>query len=179
MHDHIQEAAYSLIPEGIEAASHLRIGKFLAAHQRRWRSEEEAIFESVNQLNRAPALLTSPDERERFAELNLIAGKRAKASTAYASALNYLTAAVALLPVDSWECRHTLMFELTLEPGRVRVPDRCADGSARASERAFTPCDKLSRKGNRRRPAYRCMDDTRSGHTCHGRCSRIPTVRGH
>ena len=30
------------------------------------------------------------DEKEQLAELNLIAGKRAKASTAYVSALNYL-----------------------------------------------------------------------------------------
>jgi len=112
VHDRIQEAAYSLIPEESRAASHLRIGRLLAAHTPPER--EEAIFEIVNQLNCATVLITSPDEREEAAELNLIAGKRAKASTAYASALNYLTAGVALLPVDSWGCRHTLMFELTL-----------------------------------------------------------------
>ena len=38
----------------------------------------------------ARRLITRQDEREQLAELNLIAGKRAKASTAYASALNYL-----------------------------------------------------------------------------------------
>jgi PAS domain S-box-containing protein len=113
VHDRIQEAAYSLISEESRAASHLRIGRLLAAHTPP-EKREEAIFEIVSQLNRATALITSPDEREQVAELNLIAGKRAKASTAYASALNYLTAGVVLLPVDSWECRHTLMFELTL-----------------------------------------------------------------
>ena len=113
VHDRIQEAAYSLIPEESRAASHLGIGRFLAAHTPP-EKRDEAIFEIVNQLNRATALITSPDERKQVAELNLIAGKRAKASTAYASALNYLTAGVALLPVDSWECRHTLMFDLTL-----------------------------------------------------------------
>ena len=41
------------------------------------------------------------EEREQLAELNLIAGKRAKASTAYASALNYLVAGAALLPEDA------------------------------------------------------------------------------
>jgi PAS domain S-box-containing protein len=113
VHDRIQEAAYSLIPEESRAASHLRIGRLLAAHTLP-EKREETIFEIVNQLNRATALITSPEEREQVAELNLIAGKRAKASSAYASALNYLTAGVALLPVESWECRHTLMFELTL-----------------------------------------------------------------
>jgi predicted ATPase len=49
---------------------------------------EEAIFEIVNQLNRGVALITSREERDQIAELNLIAGRRAKASTAYLSALN-------------------------------------------------------------------------------------------
>jgi predicted ATPase len=51
---------------------------------------EEKIFEIVNQFDRGAALIDSQEERERVAELNLIAGKRAKASTAYAAALNYL-----------------------------------------------------------------------------------------
>ena len=37
-------------------------------------------------------MITSPDEREQLAKLNLLAGKRAKASAAYASALTYLVA---------------------------------------------------------------------------------------
>ena len=53
---------------------------------------EEAIFEIVNQLNRGSHLLTSDEDRERVADLNLIAGRRAKTSTAYASALKYLKA---------------------------------------------------------------------------------------
>src|SRR6202030_787893 len=44
----------------------------------------------------------------------LLAGKRAKASTGYASALKYLAAGAALLPGDSWERRHELIFALPL-----------------------------------------------------------------
>jgi predicted ATPase len=62
---------------------------------------EEKIFEIVNQLDRGATLITAPDERERVAELNLIAGKRAKTSTAYASALTYLAAGRVLLAEDS------------------------------------------------------------------------------
>src|SRR5262249_41086413 len=72
------------------------------------------IFEIVNHLNQGAALITAPDERERITELNLIAGKRAKASSAYASALAYLTAGAALLPEDAWERRQELAFELEL-----------------------------------------------------------------
>ena len=75
---------------------------------------EEAIFEIVNQLNRGAALITQQEERDQLAELNLIAGKRAKASTAYASALTYLNAGAALLAEDCWERRHELIFALEL-----------------------------------------------------------------
>jgi predicted ATPase len=75
---------------------------------------QKAIFEIVNQLNRGTALITSQDERDQIAELNLIAGKRAKASTAHASALKYLIAGTALLEDDCWERRHELTFALEL-----------------------------------------------------------------
>ena len=102
LHDRVQEAAYSLIPEGARGAAHLRIGRLLAS--RTAPAEIEAkIFEIVSQLNRGAHLITSPEERERVAELNFIAGKRAKGSTAYASALAYLAAGRALLTDGSWE----------------------------------------------------------------------------
>ena len=47
-----------------------------------------------------------------MAEFNLIAGKRAKASTAYASALHYFVAGAGLLPDDGWDCRPDLTFAL-------------------------------------------------------------------
>src|SRR5262249_13007680 len=54
------------------------------------------------------------DEREQLAELNLAAGKRAMASSAYASALTYFNAGAALLPEDAWERRQEMAFELEL-----------------------------------------------------------------
>src|SRR6202048_836237 len=113
IHDRVQEAAYSLIPERLRAEAHLRIGRLLAAHTPSER-RQEAIFDIVNQLNRGAALITSHAAREPLAELNLLAGQRAKATTAYASALTYLTAGAALLPEDSWERRHELTFALEL-----------------------------------------------------------------
>ena len=73
---------------------------------------EEAIFEIVNQLNRGSHLLTSVEERETVAELNLIAGRRAKVSTAYASALKYLGAGRALLPEETWGRNYPLIFSI-------------------------------------------------------------------
>jgi PAS domain S-box-containing protein len=111
LHDRVQEAAYSLIPKELRAEAHLRIGMLLAAHTPATK-REEAIFEIVNQLNRGSHLMTSVEERERVADLNLIAGRRAKISTAYDSALKYLGAGSALLTEETWERNYKLVFAI-------------------------------------------------------------------
>src|SRR4029077_58396 len=103
--------AYLLVPESLRAEAHLRIGRLLAANTPP-AQREVAIYEIVNQLNRGVSLITSDREREQLAELNLIAGKRAKAATAYGSALNYLVVGAALLPEDGWEKRYPLVFAM-------------------------------------------------------------------
>jgi PAS domain S-box-containing protein len=150
VHDRVQEAAYSLIPTELRAAAHLRIGRLLAAHTPA-EKRDEAIFEIVNQLNRGAALITAQDEREQLAELNLIAGQRAKLSTAYASALTCLVAGAALLAEDCWERRHALSFALELERAECefltgalgQAEQRLAALSTRAAdtvERATVAC---------------------------------------
>jgi PAS domain S-box-containing protein len=111
LHDRVQEAAYSLIPQHLRAAAHLRLGMLLATHTPADR-REEAIFEIVNQLNRGSHLIDSVLDRERVADLNLIAGRRAKLSTAYDSALKYLRTGSALLAEQTWEGHYQLMFAL-------------------------------------------------------------------
>jgi PAS domain S-box-containing protein len=115
VHDRVREAAYALIPEGGRAEAHLRIGRVLLELRAAATEIEEKIFEIANQLNRGVSLIRAPQERERVAELNLIAGKRAKISTAYASALEYLSAGCALLAEESWERRYALRFALEFE----------------------------------------------------------------
>ncbi|HEY6633130.1 MAG TPA: AAA family ATPase [Rhizobiaceae bacterium] len=112
-HDRVQEAAYSLLSQTRQAQAHLRIGRLLAQQTPR-EQREDVIFDIVNQLNRGTTLITKRDEREELAELNLIAGKRAKASAAYASALNYFTTGAALLSDRGWEARRDLAFALDL-----------------------------------------------------------------
>jgi len=96
-------------------------------------------------------LVTSQDEREQLAELNLLAGQRAKATSAYTSALTYLTAGTALLPEDSWKRRHELTFALELHRGEcefltgalAEAEQRLAALSTRAAntvERATVAC---------------------------------------
>ncbi len=150
VHDRVQEAAYSLIPADLRAAAHLRIGRLLAAHTPP-EQRKEAIFEIINQLNRGAALITARDEREQLAEFNLIAGQRAKRSTAYASALTCLVAGAALLAEDCWERRHELAFALELDRAEcefltgalAEAEQRLAALSTRAAntvERATVAC---------------------------------------
>jgi PAS domain S-box-containing protein len=111
LHDRVQEAAYSLIPQKSRAETHLHIGMLMASHTHADRLEE-GIFEIVNQLNRGHHLITSLEERERVAELNLIAGRRAKTATAYASALKYLHAGRGLLTEETWNHKYELVFSI-------------------------------------------------------------------
>ncbi|MHC2484852.1 AAA family ATPase [Rhizobium leguminosarum] len=134
VHDRVQEAAYTLIPEASRAEAHLAIGRLLMGHTPP-EKRDHSIFEIVNQLNRGALLITSLDEREQLAELNLAAGKRAKASSAYASALTYLTAGAALLPEDTWERRQALAFELELHPADCEI---CL-GALHAAESRLAP----------------------------------------
>ena len=138
LHDRVQEAAYSLIPEAARAAAHLHIGRLLLARTPP-ENREEAIFEIVNQLNRGGLLITSPDEREQLAKLNLLAGKRAKASAAYASALTYFVAGANLLSEHRWECQHELTFALELGRAECEFLTGEPASRGRALECAFDP----------------------------------------
>jgi PAS domain S-box-containing protein len=133
VHDRVQEAAYSLIPEASREADHLRIGRLLAARTPP-EQREEAIFDIVNQLNRGANLITSADEREQLAAFNLIAAKRATSSAAYTSALTHLVAGAALLPEGAWERRHELMFALELDRARCEF----LTGELAAAERRLS-----------------------------------------
>ncbi|MBD2186337.1 trifunctional serine/threonine-protein kinase/ATP-binding protein/sensor histidine kinase [Aerosakkonema funiforme] len=111
LHDRVQQAAYFLIPEERKKATHLKIGQLLLSNTPVERQEEN-ILDIVNQLNYGAALISAPAERSQLAQLNLIAGRKVKASTAYTAALRYLTTGMKLLPKDSWQNHYDLTLAL-------------------------------------------------------------------
>ncbi|HLP91546.1 MAG TPA: AAA family ATPase [Nostocaceae cyanobacterium] len=114
LHDRVQQAAYSLITEEQKAITHYQIGSLL--WQNTSESElEEKIFTIANQLNLGMECIHQPLECDRLARLNLLAGKKAKASTAYNSALNYLQQGIKALPVGCWEYDYDLSLSLYTE----------------------------------------------------------------
>jgi len=114
LHDRIQEAAYTLIPEGERAVAHLRIGRVMLASMT---ADGLAIhlFDVANQLNRGAALIIDRDERVRVAAIDLRAGRKAKASAAYASAVAYFSTGMALLNERDWGGHYELTFSFWLE----------------------------------------------------------------
>ncbi|MGF6771899.1 PAS domain S-box-containing protein [Paraburkholderia sp. GAS199] len=111
LHDRVQEAAYALVPESARPEMHLRIARLLLS-KTPLEQRDEAVFDIVGQFNRATHLIVQRSEREQVAQLNLIAGKRAKFSAAYTSALAYLTAGRSLLSDDDWTSNYDLIFPL-------------------------------------------------------------------
>jgi len=136
MHDRVQEAAYALIPDGDRDAEHLRIGRLLAAG-RSPEAIEENVFEIASQFNRGAALIIAAEEREKVAELNLRAGRRAKAATAHAMALAHFIAGEALLSEDRWDRHYALSFALALHRAECEfLTGEQASAQARVAELA-------------------------------------------
>ncbi|MEI8394811.1 MAG: AAA family ATPase, partial [Rhodospirillaceae bacterium] len=98
LHDRVQQAAYSLIPEQERAAAHLRIGRLFLARG----AEVEHLFEVADQLNQGRSQITDADERRRVTALDLEAARRAKASAAFEAAFAYARAGIELPGDDGW-----------------------------------------------------------------------------
>jgi len=112
-HDRVQQAAYSLIEEKDKKVFHLKIGRLLRRSLDE--NKEEGIFDIVQHLNSGRELIDSQIELDKLAELNLLAGKKAKASAAYQPALNYILNSIDLLVKDSWEKQYDLTLEIYSE----------------------------------------------------------------
>ncbi|WP_437736908.1 AAA family ATPase [Sorangium sp. So ce1335] len=111
LHDRVQQAAYALIDEPERKRLHHRIGRLLAARLGEDPSDEE-LFVVVGHLNVAAALVEDAAERGEFVRLNLAAGRRAQAATAYDAAFGYLSAAVSALGPDPWAGAPGLAFDV-------------------------------------------------------------------
>jgi predicted ATPase len=114
LHDRIQQAAYTLIPDEHRADVHLRIGRVLLASM----TEDdlaEHLFDVANQFNRGATRLIDRDEKAQVATIDLRAGRKAKASAAYVSAGTYFSAGMALLDEKDWGSQYELTFSVWLE----------------------------------------------------------------
>jgi predicted ATPase/serine phosphatase RsbU (regulator of sigma subunit)/tRNA A-37 threonylcarbamoyl transferase component Bud32 len=114
VHDRIQQAAYSLIPPINKPILHHKIGQIWLINTPIEKRELE-IFNIVNQLNFSIDLITNQSEKYEMAQLNIIAGKRAKLSAAYQAALTYFKCGIKLLSPDRWYEQYDLTLSLYTE----------------------------------------------------------------
>ncbi|MEH2109003.1 trifunctional serine/threonine-protein kinase/ATP-binding protein/sensor histidine kinase [Nostoc sp.] len=118
LHDRVQQAAYSLIPDDQKQAVHLQIGQLL--QQKLSVSEQaEKLFDIVGHLNRGRALLTQSGDREALVQLNLKAGVKARSATAYTAARVYLQTGIELLQPDCWQSQYELTLNLYVTAAEV------------------------------------------------------------
>ncbi|OKH30709.1 serine/threonine protein kinase [[Phormidium ambiguum] IAM M-71] len=118
LHDRVQQAAYSLIPEEQKRSTHLKIGQLLLKNTPEV-DREERIFDIVNHLNVGVELITQEAERKKLARLNLVAGKKAKAATAYFAAVEYLNIGKELLIANTWLDEYELTLSLYTEAAEL------------------------------------------------------------
>jgi predicted ATPase/class 3 adenylate cyclase len=114
LHNRVQQAAYSLITPGDIKIVHLHIGRIMLDHKNE-PSMADKLFDIVNHINIGAQLITEDYEKFQVANLNFLAGKKAKESAAYEPALQYFNQGIAILPGNIWQKYYDLTLKLYKE----------------------------------------------------------------
>ncbi len=115
-HDRVQQAAYLREPEEERAETHHAIARALLGDGVDI-DRGQRLFDVAGQYSLCAGTIRNERERRDVLRLHLLAGKRAKASSAYAASLNYVTQGLALIREDDWTTEYDLCRDLTLEHG--------------------------------------------------------------
>jgi predicted ATPase len=119
LHDRVQQAAYSLIPQHQKRQIHLKIARLLSANTPNF-YQSDRLLEIVNHYNLAIDLqqemkidlIDELAEYQHLAQLNLLAAQKARASTAYAAAFNYARTGAKILGTSGWQTAYQLTLSL-------------------------------------------------------------------
>lgn len=116
LHDKVQQASYFLTPTESLPTDHLNIGRrLLLGFYNKDENGKHSLFDIVNHFNRGEDLITDQKEQSQVAELNYLAGKKAKASTALKVADEYFRKALKLFGNDLWNLKYEIALDLNCE----------------------------------------------------------------
>jgi predicted ATPase/signal transduction histidine kinase len=118
LHDRVQQASYSLIPEPKKKQTHYHIGKLLQQNLSEI-EQEEKLFDIVGHLNLGQELITQPGEQEALARINLAAAQKARNSTAYSAAKTFVEIVLKLLAEDCWESQYELALNCYVNASEI------------------------------------------------------------
>jgi predicted ATPase/GAF domain-containing protein len=110
VHDQVQQAAYTLIDERSRTNRHLEIGRRLLAGTTDTNLDEQ-VFAIVTHFNLGAELLTDPAERLALARMNLVAGRKARLTAAFAASIGYLKRGLTLLGESAWQDHYRLALD--------------------------------------------------------------------
>ena len=111
LHDRVQQAAYSLIPDAQKQIIHYHTGQLLL-NNISLEKQKENIFNIVNHLNKGRKLIATKKQSVQLAELNLLAGEKALSAIAYATAAQYCEMGIESLDSNSWQNQYRLTLSL-------------------------------------------------------------------
>ena len=111
LHDRVQQAAYALIAEKEKQPVHLQIGQSLLKQYAPGK-RDALLFDIVHHLNLARRVKDKWKDRSHLAELNLEAGRQARAASAFEQALEYFTLGLDLLGAAAWKRYYPLALSL-------------------------------------------------------------------
>ncbi|WCE28384.1 diguanylate cyclase [Vibrio sp. SCSIO 43137] len=100
LHDRVQQAAYSDATDKLKGSTHYQVGKLLLDKiDSQPEAKEEYCFSIVSHLNRVHDKL-SPEQISELIQLNLLAARKSKASSAYSTAVSHLNQLFRLIERD-------------------------------------------------------------------------------
>ncbi len=112
IHDKIHKAVYDLLDEYEKRETHYYIGKILLSNIPKEEIKNN-IYMVITHINFGLSLIVSNDERSTAAELNYLAGIKAKSMAAFQSAYQFFKTGIEILPEQSnKELTYHLYYEL-------------------------------------------------------------------
>ncbi|MBF0452315.1 MAG: MEKHLA domain-containing protein, partial [Candidatus Magnetomorum sp.] len=114
LHERFQQAAYSLLSEQERLMTHWKIGQLMLSHPLP-EYREQHIFDIVHHLNISVDKHLATDDRLELIRLNLMAGKRARNSSAYQQSFEHLNTGYSLLDSRSWQDDYAITASLHIE----------------------------------------------------------------